>query len=100
MAHALPTNLGLNNVNAARLAPDATMTKALVLATDALIVLYRSEDLSAKQPITLRLKRSVVNRFWLGYLAKRPATDLVWTSQRNLKRIELDWVLWSLEQTK
>ena len=100
MPHTLASNLGLNNFNTALLAHDATMTKTLVLTADALIVLNRTEDLSAKQPITFRLKRSVVNRLRLGDLAKRPATDLVWASQRDLKRIELDWVLWSLEQTK
>ena len=100
MSHTLTAYLGLNNLYTALLAHNATVTKTLVLTADTLVILNRSEDLSAEETISLRLERSVVDRLWLRYLAKRPATDLVWARQRDLQRVELDRVLRSFKQTK
>ena len=100
VAHTLTAYLGLDNLYTALLAHNTTVTKALVLTTDTLVILNRSEDLCAKESISLRLERSVVDRLWLRYLTKRPATDLVWASQRDLQRVELDGVLRSFKQTK
>jgi hypothetical protein len=82
------------------LAHNATVPKSLVLTADTLVIFNRTENLSAEQTIALWLERTVVDRLWLRYLAKGPASDLVWASQRDLKRVEFDRILWSLEQTK
>ena len=98
--HTLTAYLRLNNLYTALLAHNATVTKSLVLTADTLVILNRSKNLSAEEAIALGLERSIVNRLWLRYLAKRPATDLVWASQRDLQRVELDRVLRSFKQTK
>ena len=61
MPHALAAHLGLDNFNAALFADDATMLHALVLAAIAFVVLYRTEDLRAEQPIPLGLECPVVD---------------------------------------
>jgi hypothetical protein len=70
MPHALATHLGLNNLNAALLTHDAAMTKALVLSADALIVLHRAEYLGTEKTVSLWLKSTVVDRFWLSDLTE------------------------------
>jgi hypothetical protein len=84
VSHTLTAYLRLNNLYTTLLAHYPTVPKPLVFTADTLVILYRTEDLSAEEAISLRLERSIVNRLWLCYLAKRPATDLVWTSQRDL----------------
>src|SRR5205814_8572199 len=76
-AHALAADLRDSNLDAALLADDALVFHALVLAAQAFIVLDRTEDARAEQPVTLGLERAVVDRLGLLDLAERPAADLV-----------------------
>jgi hypothetical protein len=55
MTHALTTHLGLNHLHTALLADNPSMPQTLILAADTLVVLNRSEYLSAEETITLRL---------------------------------------------
>src|SRR5437763_15327618 len=77
MAHALTADLRDGDLDAALHADDSLVFHALVLATQALIVLDRTEDARAEQPVTLGLERAVVDRLGLLDLAERPAADLV-----------------------
>src|SRR5437763_16738316 len=77
MAHALTADLRDGDLDAALHADDSLVFHALVLATQALIVLDRTKDARAEQPITLGLERAVVDRLGLLDLAERPAADLV-----------------------
>jgi len=61
MPHALAAHLGLDNFDAALFANYATMLHALVLAAIAFVVLYRTEDLRAEEPIPLGLECPVVD---------------------------------------
>src|SRR5581483_8535338 len=59
VAHALATDLGARDLDAAALAHDALVADTLVLAAVALPVLRRTEDALAEQPVLLRLERPV-----------------------------------------
>ena len=69
VAHALTAHLGLRDFNATLFADDAAMLQALVLAAQALEVLYGSKNLGAEQTVTLRLERAVVDGFGLLHFA-------------------------------
>src|SRR6266849_741064 len=73
----LPADFGLNHLDAALLAHHAAMLHPLVLAAVALIVLHRSEDSGAEQPVPLRLEGAVVNRLRLLHLSVRPLANLI-----------------------
>src|SRR5690606_7848674 len=87
--HALTTNLGQGNLNAALLADHAAVLEALVLAAQALVVLDRAKDLGAEQAVTLRLEGTVVDGLRLFDFAKGPGTDHFRRRQRNLDGVEL-----------
>ncbi|VVN45648.1 hypothetical protein PS624_05759 [Pseudomonas fluorescens] len=70
--HALTTNLGQCNFNAALLADHTTVLQALVLTAQALVILYRAKDLGAEQTVTLRFERTVVDGFRLFNFTERP----------------------------
>ena len=89
MTHAVTTNLGTGYLYATALAYDALKTNSLVLTARALPVLDWSKDLLAEQAIFFWLERTVVNRLRLLYLTKRPATDLIGRSKRDLNGIEV-----------
>jgi hypothetical protein len=55
MPDPLTTNLGLNDLNATLLTDNPSVTEALVLPADTLIVLHRTKDLGTKEAISLRL---------------------------------------------
>jgi hypothetical protein len=63
--------------------------QALVLAAQALVVLDRSEDLRAEEPIALRLERPVVDGLGLLDLAVRPRADHVRRSEPDPDEIEV-----------
>src|SRR5581483_10961050 len=100
VAHALTAHLRLDDLDAALLAHDAAVPHALVLAAVALVVLRRTEDLGAEEPVALRLERPVVDRLRLLHLAVRPGPDLVGGRDRDLQSPERDGVLRLLEQTE
>ena len=87
--HALAPHLGLRDLDAALLADDAAMLEALVLATQALVVLDRAEDLGAEETVALRLERPVVDRLGLLDLAEGPRADHVRRRQSDADRIEV-----------
>src|SRR4030095_15934968 len=98
VAHALAAHLGLDHLDAALLAHDATVLHALVLAAVALVVLHRAEDLGAEQAITLRLERGVVDRLGLLDLAVAPLADLLRRREHDANRAERARVFRLLEE--
>jgi hypothetical protein len=94
MTHALTAHLGLNDFNAALLASDAAMLHALVLTAQALIILYRTKDLSAEEAIFFGLKRPIVDGLRLFDLSVRPIPDLFWRSQADSDGRVVYGVLW------
>ena len=87
--HALTTNLGQCNFNAALLADHTTVLQALVLTAQALVILYRAKDLGAEQAVTLRFERTVVDGFRLFNFTERPRTDHLRRCQPNTDGVEL-----------
>ena len=83
VAHALAAHLRLDDLDAALLADDAAVLHALVLAAVALVVLGRTEDLGAEEPVALRLEGAVVDGLRLLHLAVRPRPDLVRRGERD-----------------
>jgi hypothetical protein len=65
------------------------MLQALVLAAQALVVLYRPEYLGAEQAVAFRLEGPVVDGLRLLHLAVRPGTDHVRRREPDLDRIEV-----------
>ncbi len=78
VSHALTTDLGEGNFNAALLADNATMLQALVLTAQALVVLDWAKDLGAEQAVTFWFERTVVDGFRLLNFTERPRTDHLW----------------------
>ena len=87
--HALTTNLGQGNFNAALLADHAAVLEALVLAAQALVVLDWAKDLGAEQAVTLRFERTVVDGFRLLNFTERPRTDHFRRRQTDTDGVEL-----------
>src|SRR5690606_1526982 len=75
MAHALAANARQRDFDAALLADDALVLHALILAAQALIVLYRTKDPRPEQSITLGLERTAVYRLRLLGPADGPRPD-------------------------
>ena len=100
MAHAFATHFRLRDLDAALFANDAAVLQALVLTAQALVILYRSENLRAEQTIAFRLERAVVDRLRLLHFTERPRADHFGRSKPNANRVEVfDWSL-LLEQLK
>jgi hypothetical protein len=70
VTHTLTTNLSLSYLNATLLTDHTTVLETLVLTTQALIVFHRAKNFGTEQTVTLGLKGTVVNSFWLFHLAK------------------------------
>src|SRR5205823_4225656 len=81
--HALTTHLGERHLDAALLAGDAAELHALVLAAQALVVLDRSEDAGAEQPVPFRLESAVVDGLRLLDLAVAPGADALGAGDRD-----------------
>ena len=77
VAHPLAADLGTRHFNAAPLADNSAETHSLVLPAVALPVSRWTEDALVEEAILFRLERSIVDCFWLFYLAKRPGPNLV-----------------------
>src|ERR1700741_1089222 len=88
MPHAVASDFGEGDLNATLLANDAAILHALVLATQALVILDRAENSSAEQTIALRLKCTIVYRLGLLDLAKRPGMNPLWTGDRDADLVE------------
>ncbi|MNJ21592.1 hypothetical protein D3C77_159460 [compost metagenome] len=87
--HALTTNLGQGDFNAALLTDNATVLQALVLTAQALVVLDWAKDLGAEQAVTLRLERTVVDGFRFFNFTERPRTDHLRRGQSDTDGVEL-----------
>jgi hypothetical protein len=81
MPHALSPNLGLDDFDAALLAYDTAMLHALVLAAVALVVLDRSENLGAEEPISLGLESPIVDCLGLLDFTERPFSNRIGRSE-------------------
>ena len=89
VGHALTTNFRLRDFNAALLTNNTAVLQALVLAAQALVVLDRTKDFGAKQTVTLRFERTIVDGLRLLDLAIRPGANHVGRSQSDANRIEV-----------
>ena len=72
VAHSLAAHARERNLDRALLADDALVLHALVLATQALVVLDRTEDARAEQAISFRLEGPIVDGLRLFDLAVGP----------------------------
>jgi len=70
--HAFATHFGKGHFNATLLADHPAVLEALVLAAQALVVLDRSKDAGAEEPVPFRLERTIVDGFRLLDLAIGP----------------------------
>ena len=89
VAHAVTANLGLGDFNAAFLADHAAMLEALVLATEAFVVLDGAKNLGAEKTITLRLEGAVIDSLWFLDFAEGPRADLFGRGHADLDGIEM-----------
>ena len=88
MPHALAAHLGMGHLDAALLANDPLVLHALVLAAKALVVLDRSENFGAEQPLGLGLERAVVDGLRFLDLAARPRANLFGRRKGDPNRIK------------
>jgi len=68
MSHALATNAAVGHLDAALIANDALVASALVFAAGALPVLLGTKNAFAKQAVSLRTERTIIDRLGLGHL--------------------------------
>src|SRR5699024_7145482 len=97
VAHALSAHLGQRHLDPALLADHAAVLESLVLATEALVVLDRAEDLGTEQPVPLRAEGPIVDGLGLLHLAVGPGADHLRRRQPDADAVEL-LVLSLLEQ--
>src|SRR5205807_5666028 len=96
--HALATDLGERDLDAALLADHPAVLQALVLAAQALVILDRPEDLGAEEAVPLRLEGAVVDRLGFLHFAVGPRADLFRRGDPDLDRVELLFLRNLLEQ--
>ena len=72
MAETLTPYLGLNNFNTAFLADHAPVFHPFVLTAITLVILNRSKNLGTEQPVTFRLKGTIINGLRFFNLAMGP----------------------------
>ena len=89
MPHSSAANLRARDLDAAFFALPALVAHLFILAADALIIPYWTENFSAKKPVALRLERAVIDGFGLFDLAVAPSLDLLGTSKPDCKRVEV-----------
>ena len=92
MCHALASNLGLDDFNAALFTNDTPVLHTLVFTAIALIIFRRAENLGTKQPVPFGLECAVIDGFRLFDLTVRPFTNLFRRSQRNSNTKILSWI--------
>src|SRR5262249_53452226 len=88
VAHALAPHPRQRYLDSALLANDTLVFHALVLAAQALVILYRSKDAPAKQSVALGLEGTVVDCLRLLDLAIRPRQDFLRARNRNSDLVE------------
>src|SRR5687767_10683987 len=88
MAHALATHLRQRDLDAAFLADDALVLHSLVLAAQAFIVLDRTEDARAEEPVPFRLEGTVVDGLGLLDFAVRPRQNLLGRCNADANLVE------------
>src|SRR5229473_1917611 len=88
MAHAVAPHLRQGDLDAAFLADDPAILHPLVLAAQALVILDRTKDAGAEQPVPLRLEGTVVDRFGLLDLAIGPGADALRAGDRDADLVE------------
>jgi hypothetical protein len=98
MPHALATNDRAGYFDSTFVAHNPLVADTLVLTTVALPILGRSKDLLAEQAFWLVALSTVVYGLWLGDLAVRPATDIIWAGYGEayafeVTDIESRWLL-------
>src|SRR5690554_1504262 len=98
VTHALTAHTGQSDFNAALLTNDTTVLEALVLATQALVVLDRAEDLGTEKTVTFRFEGTVVNGLRLFYFAKRPGANHVGRRQPDTDGIKFLALILALEK--
>src|SRR5580765_1209251 len=99
VAHPLTTDGRTGHRDAAALTDDALEADSLVLATGALPVPGRTEDLLAEQTVLLRLEGAVVDRLGLLDLAVAPGADVLGggkTDTQLVKEVDVEHVVPSL----
>ena len=77
VGHALSPHLGLDDLDPALVADHPPVLHALVFSAQALIVLDRSEDLGAEEPVALRLEGPVIDGLGLFDLSVGPLEYLL-----------------------
>jgi hypothetical protein len=86
VSKAIPTNFTEGDLNAALLTDNTSIFLTLVLSTQALPVTYWTENTSTEQTVTLGLKGSIIDGFWLLDLTMRPGANFGRRGQANLYR--------------
>ena len=89
VAEALAADLREGDFYAALVADDAAVLHALVLAAEAFPVGDGSEDAGAEEAVAFGLEGAVVDGFWLGDFAMRPAADLLGAGELDLDGVEV-----------
>ena len=92
VAHALASDLRSGDLDAASFTNDAFVFNLLIASASALPVLDRAEDTLTEKTVTLRLERTVVNRFRLLDLTMSPSEDVFPTCDANPDFIEQAYV--------
>ena len=84
MPHALPPDLGLNDLHAALFADHTAVFHPFVFAAVALVILGGPEDLGAEKPVALRFEGAVVDGLGFFDLPVGPLPDLLRRGQADL----------------
>jgi hypothetical protein len=88
MAHAVTPHFLHGNFDTAFFAHDAFVFHALILATQAFIVLHGTENARTEQTIAFGLERPVIDRLRLFDFPVRPAKYLIRARKRYANPIE------------
>ena len=99
MAHALPSDLGLDHFHSALVTDNPPVLHAFILATVTLPILDRPKNPCTEESIPFRLVGTIVNGLWLFNLPIRPGSDLLRGGDTDPDRIKGDRFLRFLKKT-
>ena len=88
MSHAFPTNLRLNNLNAALFADHTAMLHAFILSAITFKILHRTKNLGTEESVAFRLEGTVIDSLRFLHFSMGPIHDPFGGSKRNLHFIK------------
>ena len=93
MSHTRAAHFTYSHFYTTLLTHHSLVAHLFILTAQTLIIFDRTKNFCAKESITLRFERTIVDGLRLFYLSMRPTENFFWTSKTKLNRLDIFWSL-------